>query len=665
MGPDCIDPIPTSCCLAVKVGSVSSYIHTDTDSTLLLHGQLHPTATPLAARPTPPPEALVANHPLFVVDPLWQQPHHHEQPFQLYPSDMYHDLQLSSQQSISLPPLLQPHMKSLVRISIPTRSTNGQQHYPHLYDSHNHHNRSLSHNDSETSSIFSSSSNSCNGASTPPIATSIDNNSRDNILGMLSSLLDTDISPGLDFSNIEFPVPPPLSSSTSTLFSLSAPPSISTTGTDMFLMENSPASAGSSWTWPSSAKCSNNDYSDTAVSGYAQMGHNDLLSVLDTPMELTPMGINPTPLDTTLEMALALAATSSSYEVYDGQLHAQHRMEPSPYAFLPLHHMSVGMVEAVDPIDPAHPSFIPNHNYSHNMFNNNNNHNGGGGILSHTIANAATIATTIADGGNNNNKNNMNTYMSDGINACTAENNHQTNYSSEIIHPALAFGAAIPMAHVKPLDPIMSLSSAKLLDLPSTPSMDVPAVEPSSYRHLASSKLHLSSPSTPPLPALLTHQLFRSVSATGHVPEDYESPSSHATSPTEPPVVLPSSWSDDDGMLVCKVSDCRRKFDSSHSLRSHARCHLPLAQHMCSSCDHGFRRLTDLHRHIRTMHVPEHQRPWKCSHCSRRFGRSDALRRHLAARSRAQSCPTVSRKKNVKTTTDTSDLPVFPVRTLS
>ncbi|KAJ1341297.1 hypothetical protein BSLG_004027 [Batrachochytrium salamandrivorans] len=325
-----------------------------------------------------------------------------------------------------------------------------------------------------------------------------------------SSLLDTDISPGLDFSNIEFPVPPPLSSSTSTLFSLSAPPSISTTGTDMFLMENSPASAGSSWTWPSSAKCSNNDYSDTAVSGYAQMGHNDLLSVLDTPMELTPMGINPTPLDTTLEMALALAATSSSYEVYDGQLHAQHRMEPSPYAFLPLHHMSVGM-------------------------------------------------------------NNMNTYMSDGINACTAENNHQTNYSSEIIHPALAFGAAIPMAHVKPLDPIMSLSSAKLLDLPSTPSMDVPAVEPSSYRHLASSKLHLSSPSTPPLPALLTHQLFRSVSATGHVPEDYESPSSHATSPTEPPVVLPSSWSDDDGMLVCKVSDCRRKFDSSHSLdRMHA-----------------------------------------------------------------------------------------------
>ncbi|OAJ44769.1 hypothetical protein BDV3_003079 [Batrachochytrium dendrobatidis] len=150
-----------------------------------------------------------------------------------------------------------------------------------------------------------------------------------------------------------------------------------------------------------------------------------------------------------------------------------------------------------------------------------------------------------------------------------------------------------------------------------------------------------------------------------HLQQSVTSPATSIAT-TENEFTLSESKSDDD-ILVCKVSGCRKLFDTSHNLRVHARCHLPLVQHLCPTCDYGFRRLTDLHRHIRTMHTPENLRPWQCSYCNRRFGRSDALRRHLLSRERSLTCPPVSRKKSIQTTARNSSMAVssFPIKQIS
>lgn len=99
------------------------------------------------------------------------------------------------------------------------------------------------------------------------------------------------------------------------------------------------------------------------------------------------------------------------------------------------------------------------------------------------------------------------------------------------------------------------------------------------------------------------------------------------------------SSSGSDKTFNCSHPGCDRTFSRIQNLRSHMRCHLVTTPHNCKTCGLGFRRTTDLQRHIRTMHVPNDQKPWACPRCPKRFGRSDALKRHMSSRSKDHGCP--------------------------
>ena len=94
-----------------------------------------------------------------------------------------------------------------------------------------------------------------------------------------------------------------------------------------------------------------------------------------------------------------------------------------------------------------------------------------------------------------------------------------------------------------------------------------------------------------------------------------------------------------DKNFTCSHPGCDRAFSRIQNLRSHMRCHLSTTPHSCKTCGLGFRRTTDLQRHVRTMHVPNDQKPWACPRCPKRFGRSDALKRHMSSRSKDHGCP--------------------------
>jgi Zinc finger, C2H2 type len=102
---------------------------------------------------------------------------------------------------------------------------------------------------------------------------------------------------------------------------------------------------------------------------------------------------------------------------------------------------------------------------------------------------------------------------------------------------------------------------------------------------------------------------------------------------------ISSTCSSSDMNFTCTEPGCDRTFARIQNLRSHARCHLLTTPHNCNDCGLGFRRTTDLQRHVRTMHIPNDQKPWACPRCPKRFGRSDALKRHMASRSKDHGCP--------------------------
>ena len=93
------------------------------------------------------------------------------------------------------------------------------------------------------------------------------------------------------------------------------------------------------------------------------------------------------------------------------------------------------------------------------------------------------------------------------------------------------------------------------------------------------------------------------------------------------------------GSYVCPEPSCYQSFQRSQNLKSHSRCHLTHTPHICGLCGLGFKRTNDLQRHSRTMHTKEKEMPWGCDKCDRRFGRSDALKRHKASKSREHGCP--------------------------
>ncbi|KAG0093499.1 hypothetical protein BGZ93_007557 [Podila epicladia] len=78
----------------------------------------------------------------------------------------------------------------------------------------------------------------------------------------------------------------------------------------------------------------------------------------------------------------------------------------------------------------------------------------------------------------------------------------------------------------------------------------------------------------------------------------------------------------------CTFEGCSRVFDRKSNLGSHLATHYNVREHHCNECDSSFLRVYDLDRHIRS-HTKEIKYP--CTHkgCTKGYGRSDQLKRHL------------------------------------
>ncbi|KAJ3088256.1 hypothetical protein HK102_009170 [Quaeritorhiza haematococci] len=85
----------------------------------------------------------------------------------------------------------------------------------------------------------------------------------------------------------------------------------------------------------------------------------------------------------------------------------------------------------------------------------------------------------------------------------------------------------------------------------------------------------------------------------------------------------------------CPHPGCERQFALMRSLLSHQLSHSDDRPYACPDCDVRFRRLPDLQRHVRSLHS-QGAKPYPCPHgCGKSFPRSDALRRHLAVKSKS------------------------------
>ncbi|KAI7830202.1 hypothetical protein BC939DRAFT_392974 [Gamsiella multidivaricata] len=81
-------------------------------------------------------------------------------------------------------------------------------------------------------------------------------------------------------------------------------------------------------------------------------------------------------------------------------------------------------------------------------------------------------------------------------------------------------------------------------------------------------------------------------------------------------------------MHPCTFDGCTKSFTRAFNLRSHLNTHNGERPHKCpeSGCDWDFVRRHDLDRHVKSKHMAN--KPYACSQCTSRFGRSDALQRH-------------------------------------
>lgn len=80
--------------------------------------------------------------------------------------------------------------------------------------------------------------------------------------------------------------------------------------------------------------------------------------------------------------------------------------------------------------------------------------------------------------------------------------------------------------------------------------------------------------------------------------------------------------------FACHHTGCSKKFTSIRTLDSHQKCHSEEREFVCSECTCRFKRLPDLNRHIRSMHVVG-DRGFNCQLCFKSFPRSDGLKRHM------------------------------------
>lgn len=100
---------------------------------------------------------------------------------------------------------------------------------------------------------------------------------------------------------------------------------------------------------------------------------------------------------------------------------------------------------------------------------------------------------------------------------------------------------------------------------------------------------------------------------------------------------LNQAWSESTGLLHCDFPGCGMTFTRPHNFRAHASVHAKDRMHPCGKCGARFRRLPDLQRHQRSLHME--QKPFACPHgCGSSFSRKDALKRHLECKSTGVVC---------------------------
>jgi len=81
---------------------------------------------------------------------------------------------------------------------------------------------------------------------------------------------------------------------------------------------------------------------------------------------------------------------------------------------------------------------------------------------------------------------------------------------------------------------------------------------------------------------------------------------------------------DSRGVTPFKCSVCSRTFGRSYPLKEHAKCHNAKQPFACAVCDFQFLNITELCEHMKL-----HPAPFGCSLCHKRFGRLDHLCRHI------------------------------------
>ncbi len=74
-----------------------------------------------------------------------------------------------------------------------------------------------------------------------------------------------------------------------------------------------------------------------------------------------------------------------------------------------------------------------------------------------------------------------------------------------------------------------------------------------------------------------------------------------------------------------KCSHCNKRFYRSGNLRNHEGIHIGVKPYKCSHCDKRFNKSSNLKTHER-IHTKE--KPYECSHCDKRFSDSSNLKTH-------------------------------------
>ncbi|KAJ3106327.1 hypothetical protein HDU97_006525 [Phlyctochytrium planicorne] len=211
--------------------------------------------------------------------------------------------------------------------------------------------------------------------------------------------------------------------------------------------------------------------------------------------------------------------------------------------------------------------------------------------------------------------------------------NHDSAPSTQIVCPPSPPSATVASNHASSTEEEAAAVLGSLRFMRSVPSA---SASPPPFIQ------HPQSPDTPPTsPLHTTFQQQQPYYQQQQQPiPSSPTPSHHSVSPSPPPSTPTTASASEprtrtNKIYECTYPSCTKTFRTSHSLRSHLRCHGE-PQFPCTICGAPFRRKHDLHRHGRSLHNTGN--PHACQFCHKTFPRADALRRHINSRSPTHGC---------------------------